>query len=75
MSKNLEKEGGDAPRVVVLICQIDYRDPMCTYLYPWADTSTYWTRHTCSKDKRKNSSPDWTLEKLSKDKGKLLNPA
>jgi hypothetical protein len=25
--KNLRKEGGDAPRVVVLICEIDYVDP------------------------------------------------
>jgi hypothetical protein len=25
--KNLEKEGGDAPRVGVLICEIVYNDP------------------------------------------------
>jgi hypothetical protein len=38
--KNLGKEGGDAPRVVVLIREINYNDPGWTYIYPRVDTSS-----------------------------------
>ncbi len=44
ISKNLGKKGGNALRIVVLIVEIVYMTPGCTYLYPWADTSPCWTK-------------------------------
>ncbi len=48
ISKNLGKESGDAPRVVILIVEISHNDLRCIYLYPWVDTSPCRTRKKLS---------------------------
>jgi hypothetical protein len=55
IGKNIGKEGGDAPRVVVLICEIVYNDPGCTYLYPMGKNIKFLsdTKHTFLKIKKK----------------------